>query len=112
VPGGSALRRVVADSASRAGRTRGSVDTAYALPGASVPASVMFYRGGLLPAMAGSLLVASDEGRHLLRITGDRVDTLMQDQVGGIRAVAIGPDGAIYFATASAVGRLVPDVNP
>ena len=61
--------------------------------------------------MAGSLLVASDEGRHLLRISDDRVDTLLQDQVGGVRAVAVAADGAIYFANASAVGRLVPDAR-
>jgi glucose/arabinose dehydrogenase len=107
--GASTLRRVVADTAARAGRTRGVVDNAYTLPAASAPASVVFYRGGLIPVMAGSLLVASDEGRHLLRISGDRVDTLLQDQVGGIRAVTIAPDGAIYFANASAVGRLLPD---
>jgi len=70
-----------------------------------------FYRGSLLPAMAGSLLVASDEGRQLLRISGDRVEALLQDQVGGVRAVAVAPEGAIYFANATAVGRLVPDAR-
>jgi aldose sugar dehydrogenase len=107
--GAATLRRVVADTASRAGRKRGVVDNAYTLPAASVPTSVAFYRGGLFPAMAGSLLVASDEGRHLLRIAGDRVDALLQDRVGGVRAVAAAADGAIYFANANAVGRLVPD---
>ena len=107
--GASTLRRVVADTALRAGRKRGVVDSTYALPATSVPASVAFYRGGLFPAMAGSLLVASDEGRHLLRISGDRVEALLQDRVGGVRAVAVAADGAIYFANASAVGRLVPD---
>ena len=80
--GASTLRRVVADTAPRAGRKRGVVDNAYALPAASVPASVAFYRGGLFPAMASSLLIASDEGRHLLRISGDRADALLQDRVG------------------------------
>lgn len=109
--GAATLRRVTADTAPRAGGKRGIVDHAFALPAASVPASVAFYRGGLFPAMAGSLLVASDEGRHLLRIAGDRVDALLQDRVGGVRAVAVAADGAIYFANASAVGRLVPDAR-
>jgi len=105
--GASSLRRVVVDTAPRAARKRGVVDKLYALPAASVPSSIAFYRGGLFPAMAGNLLVASDEGRHLLRISDNRVDTLLQDQVGGVRAIAVAADGAIYFANASAVGRLV-----
>jgi glucose/arabinose dehydrogenase len=109
--GASLLRRVVTDTASRAGGKRGVVDNAYTLPSGSVPASMAFYRGSLLPAMAGSLLVASDEGRQLLRISGDRVEALLQDQVGGVRAVAVAPEGAIYFANATAVGRLVPDAR-
>jgi glucose/arabinose dehydrogenase len=109
--GASTLRRVVADTTPRAGGKRGVVDNAYTLPAASVPASVAFYRGALFPSLNGSLLVASDEGRHLLRISGERVDALLQDRVGGIRAVAIAPDGAIYFANASAVGRLLPEVR-
>jgi glucose/arabinose dehydrogenase len=61
----------------------------------------------MFPAFAGSLLVASDEGRHLLRISGGATERLLQDQVGGVRAVAIGPEGAIYFATANSIGRLI-----
>ena len=107
----SKMRGVVPDPAARAGETRGVVRDTYTLPAASVPASVAFYRGGLFPAIAGSLLVASDEGRHLLRIAGDRFETLLQDRVGGVRAVAVAPDGAIYFANATAIGRLVPDAR-
>ena len=77
----------------------------------SVPASVAFYSDALIPSLTGSLLVASPEGRHLLRIAADRVTALLQDQAGAITAVAVAPDGAIYFANASAVGRLVPDAR-
>jgi aldose sugar dehydrogenase len=110
-PGASRVRGVVADPAARAGETRGVVRDTYTLPTASVPASVAYYRGGLFPALAGSLLVASDEGRHVLRISGDRFEALLQDRVGGVRAVAAAPDGAIYFANATAIGRLVPAVQ-
>ena len=44
------------------------------------------------------------------RIVG--VDKLLQDQVGAIRAVTIGPDGAVYFATGNAIGRLMPAATP
>jgi glucose/arabinose dehydrogenase len=106
--GGSSVRGVVPDPGVRAGETRGVVRDTFTLPAASVPASVAFYRGGLIPAFAGSLLVASDEGRHVLRVSGDRFETLLQDRVGGVRAIAVAPNGAIYFANATAVGRLVP----
>jgi glucose/arabinose dehydrogenase len=117
--GASSVRGVVPDPASRAGEKRGVVRGAYMLPAASVPASVAFYRGHLFPAFAGSLLIASNEGRHLLRISRDpgpgdggadrRFERLLQDRVGGVRAVAVAPDGVIYFANATAIGRLVPD---
>ena len=103
------VRAVVAEGGLRAGETRGAVRDALALPPASVPASVAFYNDALIPSLTGSLLIASAEGRHLLKIGGDRVTALLQDQVGAIGAVAIAPDGAIYFANASAVGRLLPD---
>ena len=55
-----------------------------------------FYRGALLPAWAGRLLSASDKmvGAGLKSAPG---------------IIAVGPDGAIYYGTAGAVGRLVPD---
>ena len=64
--------------------------------------------------------MASDEGRHLLRIGVTNgspsvqgvTERLLQDRVGGVRAVAVGADGAIYFATAHVIGRLVPNSSP
>jgi glucose/arabinose dehydrogenase len=105
----SGTLRAVVDDPARAGEKRGVMRSAHALPRASVPASVAFYRDGLIPAFTGSLLVASTEGRHLLSITDRRVDTLLQDQSAAIGVVAVAPDGAIYVADASSVGRLVPD---
>ncbi|OFW07356.1 MAG: hypothetical protein A3H96_05100 [Acidobacteria bacterium RIFCSPLOWO2_02_FULL_67_36] len=78
--------------------------------------SAAVYEGDLLPAFRNDVLVASDEGRHLVRLrvpvaarsrtlTAER---LLQDRVGGIRLVAVSPDGAIYFSTADTVGRITP----
>jgi glucose/arabinose dehydrogenase len=106
---GGTLRAVIADAATRAGEKRGVTRGAQALPRASVPASIAFYRDTLIPAFTGSLLVASNEGRHLLRVAGQRVETLLQDQAGGVGAVAVAPGGAIYIANASSVARIVPD---
>ena len=105
--GSGRLLTVVPEQGSRAGETRGVVRETHALPPTTPPSSIAFYRGPMFPAFAGSLLVASDEGRHLLRISGGATERLLQDQVGGVRAVAIGPEGAIYFATANSIGRLI-----
>ncbi|PYQ78339.1 MAG: hypothetical protein DMG03_28695 [Acidobacteria bacterium] len=67
-----------------------------------------------MAAFRNDLIIGSDEGRHLLRVRFDPrapttvagAERLLQDAVGGIRVVAAGPDGALYFATADAVGRL------
>jgi glucose/arabinose dehydrogenase len=88
----------------------------YALPPLTNPSSIAFYRGTLFPAFSNDLFVASDSGRHMLRLRIDplgrarpiAVDQLLQDVVGGLRSVAIGPEGAVYFATSDAVGRVVP----
>ena len=87
------------------------------MPVASAPSGAAFARGTLIAALAGNLLIASSEGRHLLRVRFDPLnpsrvaatEPLLQDLVGPIVAVASGPDSAVYFATPRSVGRLVPD---
>jgi glucose/arabinose dehydrogenase len=116
--GSSHLRTVTLDPGVPAGKKRGLVRGAYTLPASTTPSSVAVYRGRLFSAFAGNVLVASEDGRHLLRVRLDpetftepvATERLLQDRVGGVRAVAIAPDGAVYFATAGAIGRLVPDV--
>lgn len=69
---------------------------------------------GAIPRLQNDPLIASDEGRHLLRIQFDGSDPtrvvaterLLHDRIGGVRVVASGPDGAIYVVTTSAIGRL------
>jgi aldose sugar dehydrogenase len=102
---------VAAGARERRGVTRGTV----VLPDAREPSSMAFYRGRTIPALESTLLIASSQSPYLLRVRFDPenrthvagTDKLLQDQVGAVRALAIGPDGAVYFATASAVGRLV-----
>jgi glucose/arabinose dehydrogenase len=86
----------------------------YAFPRGTVPSSVAFYRGDAMPPFRDDLLVASDEGRHLLRVRLDPNDRtkvlgterLLQNAIGGIRVVGVNREGAIYAATADALARL------
>jgi glucose/arabinose dehydrogenase len=92
-----------------------SASLKYALPRPIGASDVTFYRGELLPAFRGDLLVAADEGRHILRLRFDArkghvasSERLLHDRVGPVRVVGIGPRGEIYFGTPNALGRIVP----
>jgi glucose/arabinose dehydrogenase len=114
--GAQASARVTAVVAVGGRSKRGAVRVSYELPPPVGASALAFYRGGLIPSFRDNLLVAADEGRYLLRIRFDAQDAtrivaterLLQDRVGGVRAVASGPDGAIYLCTASALVRLAP----
>jgi glucose/arabinose dehydrogenase len=94
---------------------RGEKLTSYALPRGTVPSSVAFYRGALMPSFENNLLIASEEGRHLFRVRFDSADPtkvigterLLQDAIGGVRAVAVSPGGTIYLATEDAIATVV-----
>jgi glucose/arabinose dehydrogenase len=99
------------------GRPRRAVVRAtQVLPPPTGASAVVFYRGALIPAFRDNLLVATDEGRHILRIRFDPKDPtriatterLLEDRLGGVRAVVVAPDGTIYFCTANALAKLVP----
>jgi glucose/arabinose dehydrogenase len=95
---------------------RGVPRTAYRLPQDSPASSIAFYRADASPALRNNLFLASEEGRHLLRILIDpqepsrivATERLLQNVIGGVRTVSVGADGAIYLGTANAIGRLVP----
>jgi glucose/arabinose dehydrogenase len=86
----------------------------YTLPRGTIPASAAFYRGDAMPGLQNDLLIASDEGRHLLRVRFDRAagtrvvatERLLQDVLGPVRVVAVSPGGALYLATPDAVARV------
>jgi glucose/arabinose dehydrogenase len=96
-------------------RQRGVVRTTVRLPRGTLASALAFYGSKSSTPVHDNLLVASDEGRHLLRIQLDpqqpsrvvATERLLQDVIGGIRIVAVGHNGVIYLGTATALGRLV-----
>lgn len=88
----------------------------WALPPAEPSSSLAVYGGDLVPEFRGDLLVASIEARQILRVrfaTDDparvvSTEPLLRDQVGAIRVVLTGSDGAIYFLTDRSLARLWP----
>ena len=98
------------------GQSRAAFRTSYALPAGTGPTSAAFYGGDRLPIFKGDLFIAAEMGRQLIRLRFDpenatkvvSVERMLQDQIGAVRVVAEGPDGALYIATESVLYRLVP----
>jgi len=93
------------------GRT---VTTTYALPPDVQPVGIGFARGITGAEPVSVLLIGSAGDARLLRIWFDprtarpsKTERLIGDRVDAIRAIAIAPDGAIYFASSNSIGRLV-----
>jgi glucose/arabinose dehydrogenase len=113
---GVGATRLSAIAASATRPVRASLIQTYALPSVPGASSLAFYHHDLLPQFRDDLLIGSDDGRHILRLRFDNRDParvvtterLLQDRVGGIRALTVGADGAIYFATSHELARLVP----
>ncbi len=75
--------------------------------------SIVFYTADTLADLRNNALIASGDGYLLrLRFADDdpsRVidsERLLEDRVGPIRVLAAAPDGALYFCTDTALGRL------
>jgi glucose/arabinose dehydrogenase len=80
---------------------------------ALAPASGRFYAGNAFPEFRGSLLIGCLRGKCILsvQLDGRKVrgeERLLSGQFGRVRAVAEGPDGAIYFTTSNRDGRGAP----
>ena len=76
------------------------------------PSGLDFYEGELLPEWQGDLLAGGLSGQLLVRLDmeGDAIvgeERLFQGQLGRIRDVRVGPDGAIYLLTDEDNGRLI-----
>ncbi|WP_193335189.1 PQQ-dependent sugar dehydrogenase [Devosia beringensis] len=76
------------------------------------PSGLDFYDGALLPGWQGDLLTGGLSGHVLVRLDmeGDAIvgeERLFEGQLGRIRDVKTGPDGAIYVITDADNGRLI-----
>ncbi|MDO8521449.1 MAG: PQQ-dependent sugar dehydrogenase [bacterium] len=86
---------------------------------AEAPASAMFYRGVALPQFTDNFFFGALKGEGLIRVIFDerdpskvvRYEKLGDVRFGRIRAVAQGPDGAIYFSTSNRDGRGAPTAS-
>jgi glucose/arabinose dehydrogenase len=98
---------------------RAAFRTSYALPQGTGAASAAFYRGNLMPVFQGNLFIAAATGRELIRLRFDpahpvriiSVERLLENQIGSLRVVAEGKDGALYIATEGALYRLAPAIS-
>jgi glucose/arabinose dehydrogenase len=97
-------------------KSGGAARVQYALPAGTGAVSAAFYRGMLMPVFRDNLFIAAEAGRHLIRLQFDpdsperivSTEQLLQDQIGSIRLIAVGPDEALYLANDSALFRLAP----
>ncbi|KKC35688.1 hypothetical protein WH87_16415 [Devosia epidermidihirudinis] len=76
------------------------------------PSGLVFYEADLIPGWKGDLLTGGLSGQVLvhLKMDGDTVVTeerLFQGELGRVRDVRVGPDGAIYVLTDEDNGRLI-----
>jgi glucose/arabinose dehydrogenase len=76
-------------------------------------ASTVFYAADAIPEFRNNAFVASAQGFILrLRFADDNPinviesEKLLENEVGAIRVLVVGADGAVYFCTDTAVGRL------
>ena len=105
----------LADAAASARRATAMVN--YRLPARIDPEGMLFYRGGLIPGLAGDLLVASAEGGAVLRLRFDPNDRrrivsseyLLYGTVGPIQGIAAGRNGVLYFCTMTELFMIAPD---
>lgn len=112
---GTERLRVIAAPSQRP-TSRGSRRGTFTLPKGFGAAAMSFYRGDAIPEFSGDLFVAGRDAGYLLRIRFDPGDPLtpgsteplLKNRAGSVRALAVAPDGAIYFCTTSQLIRLRP----
>jgi glucose/arabinose dehydrogenase len=108
--------RLTAVAAGNVMQRPGFARVRYALPEGTGASSAAFYRDGRIPVFRGNLFIGAETGRHLIRIRFDpqnperivSVEKLLENQIGPVRVVAAGPDGALYICNETALFRLAP----
>jgi glucose/arabinose dehydrogenase len=97
----------------------GSSTTRYNLPEGAAPRGLAVYRGDLLAALQGSVLVATEEpsgAASLLRIRLDQAgggtivgtERLLRGSIDSARAIDVSTEGVIYLCTRGALLALTP----
>jgi glucose/arabinose dehydrogenase len=111
--GGSAGRLTIARPPLEGARSRFEHRTTYTLPEGTGPSSAVFYRSDRIPAFQGNLFIAAEGARELIRLRFTAgfgrvpsAERLLTDQIGPIRVVGEGRDGALYLATDTSLFRL------
>ena len=117
----AAAGRLSAVVATGARAKRGVTSATAPLSDAPQPSSMAFYRGAAIPALKGTLLVASSKAEYLLRVRFDPdnrnrivgADKLLQDRVGADPRRHDGP-GRMRCTSrpATRFGRLMPPLQP
>ncbi len=78
------------------------------------PAGALFYEGGRLPGLKGSFVFVTLKERDVRVLTPSAADdftavaeerVLFDEEFGRLRAIAEGPDGALYLGTSNHDGR-------
>ena len=93
-----------------------TVVSSYSLPEGTGATALAVYRGDLIPSFRENLFVAASADRSLLRLTIDpenpfkvaATEHLRHEWFDEIRALGIGPDGAMYICTSRTLVRLAP----
>lgn len=84
----------------------------FTLPPGTGPSAIVFYEHEASPDLQGSLLVGAAQANGVLRIGFDEAglvagtEWLLQDELGPVRALAVGADGAIYAVNGHALLRI------
>lgn len=94
----------------------GTIVSRYTLPAEARASSLVMYRGDLIQAFREHLLVAAPGEMSVLRMTLDpgnpfaitATERLTHALFDGVRALGVGPDGAIYLITPQTLVRLSP----
>lgn len=104
--------RVITQTSARP-RRAGQRET-FDMPRGLGAAALTFYGGDMIREFSEDLLIAGRDAGYILRVRFDpnnrarpaTTERLLEGRVDSVRALTIGPDGAIYFCTTTTLLRL------